>query len=299
MNSDEISELKRELAAFRLAVNQRLDKMEARLNARAEGSEKTAKISDSSHRHDSVKPSTSVTPEPKSASQPGRTKSTKKAFVGPPVPLKPSWLKSFLWHLVAIIFGWFEPIVTIYRTYKKRGMGHVFLLTLGGIGLTLVGVGYLMQLMIEQMEVGVRSLLFCAVSGAVIAGGFRLHKSSLFKDYAVALVAMGILIGYTTVYFSGNVYLVLSSGLTLGAYCLIAIGCHLIARKLDANIIYSLGIIGVALLPMLAAKGAHGSLWYLLSVCFVAGSSLWYAYKQQIVWLTGLTMVGTSRLPSG
>lgn len=296
MNNDEISALKRELAEFRKTVNQRLDKMEAKLAGETPEAETLAdEVKQVLAAKEAMTQAVKMAPAPSSLSTP-----TQKLCVStqnlkqkqPPAPSKDSWLKSLFLHLLPMLIGWLEPILKMYASYKKRGLGHVFLLTIGGIGLTLVGVGYLMQLMVEQLETGAKSLLFSGVSAAVIFGGFRMHKLTVFKEYAVAIVAMGILTGYITVYFSGNVYHLLSPVSTLIAYCFIAIGCHLIARKLDANIIYSLGITGVALLPMLSAKDGHGALWYLISVCLVGCSSLWFAAKQHILWLSGLTLVG-------
>lgn len=294
MKDQEFKALKAELAHLRLSVNVRLDELEAKLNDHRDHAENEQQVvellttakSDLESESQQLE-SLVVSKESLASANPDSADNSNVAK--PPIF---SWLTSLLTRFLPILFGWFEPIINMYSSYKKRGMGHVFLLTIGGIGLTLIGVGYLMQLMVEQLGGGAKTLLFGAVSVGVVGGGFRLHARTKFHEFAVAIVALGILIGYTTVYFSGNIYHLLSPMLTLGAYCLIALGCHLVAKKLDVNIIYSLGITGVALLPMLSGREGHGELWYLASVCLVGASSLWFANINRIPWLMGLTLAG-------
>lgn len=294
MNEKDIVSLKEELAQFRKTVNRRLDEMESnltRIDSQAAAPKRTYPYTKTEEKTLAKAPPVEISDTQFDFPPAKIERSPDKQAINLDLPPQEPWLKALFLKLAPIMFGWLEPILKMYGHYKKRGLGHVFLLTLGGIGLTLVGVGYLMQLMVEELNAGAKSLLFTGVSGAIIFGGFRLYKVTLFKEYAVALVAMGILIGYTTIYFSGNVYYLLPPLLTLVAYCFIAIGSHLLARKLDVNIIYSLGILGVALIPMLSAKDHHDGLWYLMSVCLVGCSSLWFAFKNQIRWLSGITLV--------
>ena len=201
-------------------------------------------------------------------------------------------IQAILVALFTTLWSWFEPVHILYDSYKKRGMGHVFLLTVGGIGLTLAGVGYLMQLLIEQLQAGSKSLLFSGIAVSVVFAGVKMHSTSRFKEFSVALVALGLLMMYSTVYFSGNVYHILEPRFTLLAYLLTACACHYLAHRLDIKIIYSLGIIGIALLPMLSGKDQHDSLWYLIAVCLVGLGALWFAQKQKLNWLLGLTLSG-------
>jgi hypothetical protein len=172
-------------------------------------------------------------------------------------------------------------------------MAGIFLITIIGIALTLLGVGYLMQLLIDQLGSGIKALLmgFAAVTTIII--GIKLKSKTQFSEFATALVALGVLVAYSTVYFVGSVYQLIPSIAVLFLYLLVALSSHLLALYLDTKVIASLGIIGIATMPLFSDTVALVGNYYLLSLAFITTSSLILAYKKLGAWLANLTMVFT------
>ena len=166
----------------------------------------------------------------------------------------------------------------------------IFLLTIVGIGLTLAGFGYLMQLLIDQLGAGSKSLLMCLVAVLVMALGIGLKIKTRFSEFSTAIVTLGILLSYSTVYFSGSVYGLLPNMFVLVLYLAIALLCHTLALWLDTKIVAALGIIGIATMPILSNAISIEPLYYLLSLAFVVSSSLFIAYRYVWSWLAQLSL---------
>lgn len=208
----------------------------------------------------------------------------------PATPRKPNVVEAMVRALMAMLFDWFKPVAAIYHSYKERGMLGIFSLTIMGVGLTLAGFGYLMQLLIDQMGVGLKSLAMLSAALAVMALGIYLKRQTKFGEFATAIVSLGILLLYSTVYFAGDVYQILSLWHVVALYLVIALAAHALALWLDTKVIAALGIVGVAILPMLSdVVTAQGNL-YLVSLALVTLSSLVLAYRYLGAWLANLTL---------
>jgi len=188
------------------------------------------------------------------------------------------------------LFDWFEPVVNIYKSYQRRGMIGIFILTILGIGLTLAGFGYLMQLLIDQLGSGAKSLLMLGAALGVMALGIAIKKKSSFNEFATAIVALGILLLYSTVYFSGSVYSVIPYVMVVALYLFIALSAHAIALWLDTKVVAALGIIGISVMPMLSNVIVAQPSYYLFSLAFVTASSLVIAYRYVGLWLAHLSL---------
>jgi len=212
-------------------------------------------------------------------------------------PIKPSaiqlFLQSFVQTIFSIIFEWSAPAIKVYKSYQEKGMLGIFILTIIGIALVLAGFGYLMQLLIDQLGAGSKSLLMGFAALLVMVVGIGLKIKTRFSEFATAIVTLGILLSYCTVYFSGSVYDILPGIMVLILYLLIAIMCHAIATWLDTKVVSSLGIIGIATMPILSNTVQIEPLYYLLSLAFVAISSLTFAYKYNEKWLANITLIFT------
>ena len=198
-----------------------------------------------------------------------------------------------LLSFTSIIQEWLSPVIKIYKSYQQRGMAGIFLITLIGIALTLLGVGYLMQLLIDELGSGIKSLLMGFAAVATIAIGIKLKSKTQFSEFATALVALGVLVAYSTVYFVGSVYQLLPSVAVLFLYLLVALSSHVLALHLNTKVLASLGIIGIATMPLFSGTAALVGNYYLLSLAFVTTSSLVLAYKKLGAWLANLTMIFT------
>jgi len=294
--NQEVKELKAELSLLKLQFSERVNEVESRLNAILEPNisepEKTplqkpeVKLAEQSskpiqvNRLSDLPPNIQLTPINK---QPAVNQQVA-------VPAVPTFITKFFQFILSSFFEWFTPVTKIYQSYKERGMLGIFILTIVGIGLTLAGFGYLMQLLIDQLGAGSKSLLMCTFAIAVMVTGIVLKVKTRFDEFATAIVTLGVLLSYSTIYFSGSVYGIIPNIAVLLLYFVIALGCHALALWLETKIVASLGVIGIATMPILSSTIQVEPLYYLLSLAFVASSSLFIAYKKDEQWLANLSL---------
>ena len=202
----------------------------------------------------------------------------------------PSFLKILFDIFMSSLFDWFEPAVKIYKSYQRRGMLGIFILTILGIGLTLAGFGYLMQLLIDQLGSGAKSLLMLGAALGVMALGVLIKKKTSLYEFSTAIVALGILLLYSTVYFAGSVYSVIPYTTVVVLYLLIAFSAHAIALWLDTKVVAALGIIGISIMPMLSDIIVAHPGYYLISLALVTVSSLIIASRYVGLWLAHLSL---------
>lgn len=211
----------------------------------------------------------------------------------PSTPHKPPFINVIFTHLMALMFEWFSPLVKIYESYKARGMLGIFLLTVAGAALVLAGFGYLMQLLIAEIGAGSKSLLMSATAISVIGGGVLLKVKTTFSEFASAIVALGLLLCFSTIYFVGSVYQLIPGLALLALYALTALACHYLALWLDTKVIAVLGSVGIAVMPLLTGSTIIEPAYYVLALLFVSASSLYLAYKHIGHWLAELSFAFT------
>lgn len=210
-----------------------------------------------------------------------------------PKPRKPNLVDVFFTQIMSLIFEWFSPVTAIYESYKARGMLGIFFLTVAGAGLVLAGFGYLMQLLIDEMGAGSKSLLMSATAVGVIGGGIALQVKTKFSEFASAIVALGLLLCFSTIYFVGSVYQLIPGIPVLLLYVAAAFACHYLALWLDTKVIAVFGIIGVTVMPLLTGSTIIEPTYYVFALLCVSASSLYLAYKHIGHWLADLTFAFT------
>ena len=307
MMNEEVKALKSELALLKLQFSERVGAVEARLNILLEQeatSKEHADFSETSIEETPVfaepekleesLPPQSIALQSNDITADDYLATRKEWQVSESTPVtKPSFIFIFLQSILSSLFDWFSPLTKIYASYKERGMLGIFILTMVGISLTLAGFGYLMQLLIDQLDAGAKSLLMCVVALGAMGLGIALKTKTRFGEFATPIVALGSLLAYSTAYFSGSVYGLLPNILVLILYLVIALMCHGIALWLDTKVIAALGVIGIATMPILSNAVSIEPLYYLLSLAFVVCSSLVLAYRYVGQWLAHLSLAFT------
>jgi len=294
---EEIKALRSELALLKLQFSQRVDEVESRLesllSSQIEREEEAHSAKELTQANPSnVNQTTQMNTElDEFNTSPAKDSTPMSSAVSLGEPAKPSFVTMFLMSLMSYLFDWFSPVEKIYQSYKERGMLGTFVLTIAGIGLTLAGFGYLMQLLIDQLGTGAKSMLMCFAALFVIALGVTLKFKTRFREFAAAIVSLGLLLSYNTVYYSGSVYDILPMPVVLVAYLAIALSCHLIALWLDTKVIAVLGIVGISTMPILSNTVQMEPIYYLLSLILVTASSLVLAHKRVGTWLANITLV--------
>ncbi|WP_165905047.1 DUF2339 domain-containing protein [Parashewanella curva] len=198
---------------------------------------------------------------------------------------------SFLRPLFAILFDWFHPVTNVIDSYKRKGQLPLLILTLVGIALVLSGFGYLMQWLIASLGTGGKSLLMGGAAIFVISLGFIIRKRTQFDEFANTIIALGLLIGFSTIYFAGSVYQLFSSSIVLGCYLFIPFVSHVLAYHLNTKVLTTVGLVGFTLMPMLSGGVFFDPTFFLLSLLALNISSLWLASRMLISWLPLVCLV--------
>jgi hypothetical protein len=176
--SDEVKALRSELALVKLQLNERVSHVEARLNELT--AQDSHQHSEQNHAFNPIEKNTAATMLDESKiAETLLPKTTDEDLainsqVEGSIPAKPSFIIMLFQATLSSLFDWFSPLTKIYQSYKQRGMLGIFLLTIVGIALTLAGFGYLMQLLIDELGAGSKSLLMCSAAILVMAIGIGL-----------------------------------------------------------------------------------------------------------------------------
>ncbi len=297
--NEEVKMLRSELALLKLQFSERVDSVENRLNILLAQEQTSTEYQDT----DTTPVEEFDTFVQQKNTDEGLLSTTNNITVNQyqasekewvaPKPAKPSFIAMFIQTILSSLFDWLSPVTKIYESYKERGMLGIFILTMVGIGLTLAGFGYLMQLLIDELGAGSKSLLMCFAAILVIGLGIVLKKRTHFGEFATTIVALGILLSYSTVYFSGSVYGLMPNALMLVLYLAIALICHAMALWLETKVVAALGIIGIATMPIFSNAIGSEPFYYLLSLAFVVCSSLILAYRHVGQWLAHLCLAFT------
>ncbi len=294
--NDEVKALRSELALLKLQFSKRVDAVESRLNnllTQDKASVDYQSQDATEFEEYTFSPQQKQTPETVTVSITTDDYFASREELGASTFSEPSFLTLFFQSVLSSFFDWFSPLTNVYQSYKARGMLGIFILTIVGISLTLAGFGYLMQLLIDQLGAGSKSLLMSIAAILVIGGGVTLKIKTRFGEFATAIVTLGILLSYSTVYFSGSVYGLLPNIVIFILYLVIALMCHALALWLDTKIVSALGIIGIATMPILSQTVSIEPFYYMFSLAFVVLSSLVLAYRHLGQWLANLSLAFT------
>ena len=297
--NEEVNALKSELALLKLQFSERVGAVENRLNSLlAQGRTQAAYQEQNINQVEEYSADVRQEQTPEAALSIATTITSDEYLASSNewealTPAEPSIITLFFQAILSSVFDWLSPVTKIYQSYKERGMLGIFMLTIVGIGLTLAGFGYLMQLLIDQLGAGSKSLLMGAAAIFVMGLGIGLKIKTRFAEFATAIVTLGILLSYSTVYFSGSVYSLLPTIAVFILYLAIALTCHAIALWLDTKVVAALGVVGIAIMPILSNTISIEPIYYLLSLAFVVCSSLILAYRHLGQWLAHLSLAFT------
>jgi len=170
----------------------------------------------------------------------------------------PLWL-SILFAPLNHLIGYVKDV---YGHFKVEERLPVFFLSLGGIIAMLFGIGYLMQLGItyfieilsaqtlEAMKIG---FALSTGVGILIIGGRLSKKEDKYRDFASALLGLGVAVCYLVFYFlpqSVHFPVFREPFLSLGLISLTAFLGSWLALKYETRIVAVVGFLGAALIPI-------------------------------------------------
>lgn len=281
----QIEELQRELALTRIDFSTRLQRLEQKILALNDGNEVKAQLAPPIHK-----------PTEPSPSQEFQTKAAQNQLTALDKPeykvTKPSFITSFLReasvHAVSLsspISKFVSPLINLYQHYQTKGQGPIFVFMLIGIALLVGGFGYLAQLLVGELGAGSKSLLLFLVAIGITFGGAYLAKHDRYSEISSAIVSLGLLLNFVTVYVAGSFYQLLPDWMVLLSYFAIACTGFILANKFDAKIVSALAVIGGGAIPLISQLDQLGTTYYLIGLAFIVLASLYQASDKHWQWL--------------
>jgi hypothetical protein len=280
----QIEDLKRELALTRLDFSTQLQRLEQKVSA----------LNDN-------KGSTVKTPfeKPQQTPDASEFKATESqnhltAFNKPAksANAKPSYIASLIKGSTAVTLGLFSPmtkfvspLLNLYQHYQAKGQGPIFVFMLIGIALLVGGFGYLTQLLVGELGAGSKSLLLFVVAIGITLGGAYLAKRTQYSEISSAIVSLGLLLNFMTVYVAGSFYQLLPDWMVLLSYFAIACTGFILANKFNAKIVSALAVIGGGAIPLISQLDQLGTTYYLIGLGFIILTSLYQAANKNWQWL--------------
>lgn len=197
-------------------------------------------------------------------------------------------IESSLRKAIEPLYDGLDLITKVYTKYKTEGKLPIFFMTIAGIVAILFGFGYLMQYSLSAAGIyqGLIkvSLGFGAAFTAIVIGLRLSKKESDLKEYASALISLGVILNYVMIYyltelgdfpalsesFLGFLLIVANTGIAI-----------FFALKFEAKIIAVLFVVGGAFAPFYLNANEDGTLYYLylwfltVGACYVSIKIEW------------------------
>ncbi|MCF2946647.1 DUF2339 domain-containing protein [Paraglaciecola aquimarina] len=294
----QIDELQRELALTRVEFSTRLQKLEQKIAsltsdvgspAPETNDTKNQQLTDhfAGFNPDTDKPHT----EPKAERQMAATISSASHQTDkqqPKLSAIGSFLKESGQQLISLsspFTRFLSPLLNLYQHYQAKGQGPIFVFMLIGIVLLVAGFGYLTQLLVGELGAGSQSLLLFIVAIGTTLSGAYLAKKNKYPEFNSAIVGLGLLLNYITVYMAGSFYQLLPDWAVLLSYFAIAGVGFVFANKFDTKTVSALSVIGGAAIPLISQLDQAGTSLYLVGLGFIIMASLYQAINKNWPWL--------------
>ena len=171
--------------------------------------------------------------------------------------------------------GMLSQLGELLERYRQEGkMPALLMAVVGGLALVL-GSAYLLQYSFHQWQSEWAKITIVAVVSVGVTGAgvwVSLRKEEM-AEYGASVMAVGLTIGYLTVYFAGPYYHLVSAAVEMLAVAAITAVAYLLALRFETRVTTTLMLIGGAFAPLLVASGQPESLAYgsLLALLAVAG----------------------------
>jgi hypothetical protein len=282
----QIENLQRELTLTRVDFSSRLQRLEQKLSALTDDNDVKAQFEQSMPKPAEIPSPSQIFKAKTSQNQvtpwnAPEVKNTKPSYVGSLIKESSTLALSLLSPITKFV----APLLNIYQHYQGKGQGPIFVFMLIGIALLVGGFGYLAQLLVGELGAGSKTLLLFIIAIAITIGGVYLAKRDKYVEISSAIVSLGLLLNFVTVYVAGSFYQLLPAWIVLLSYFAIACTGFILANKLDAKIVSALAVIGGGAIPLISQLDQLGTTYYLIGLGFVVLASLYQASNKNWRWL--------------
>ncbi len=160
-----------------------------------------------------------------------------------------------------------------YRHYREQGRGTVFLMTAAGAIALISGFGFLLQYSLNNLLGDLARVVFsfaCAEALCIIGIFIHRHRKRA-ADYGSALIGVGIVLNYLSVYFLGPYYGFIGVIPGLVLFSLVSMAGIVLAMVFQTRIVALVALLGGSLTPViLDAAGTAGSYYFLYQLVVAA-----------------------------
>ncbi|MDX8378020.1 MAG: DUF2339 domain-containing protein [Mariprofundales bacterium] len=163
----------------------------------------------------------------------------------------------------AIFSDFASQIWEIFNKYRQQGKTAEFLLTVSGILLLVLGFAYMLQESFTNLTIVWKLICGFIIAASVVYLGIWLHKNKEeMRDYAAAIIGLGIILAYLCAYFLGTSVGLAPSWFAFALLAILTAIAYGLALIFSTRIVALVSLIGGACLPLLGA----GDTWLLTVV---------------------------------
>jgi hypothetical protein len=195
-------------------------------------------------------------------------------------PKTPSKLELRIKELVSPFNAGLELLISVYTKYKTERKLPIFFMTIAGIIAILFGAGFLMQLSFSKLGIyqGVVKIGsgFAFAVASILVGSRLSKKDGAFKEYAAALISLGVILNYLMIYFLadlGNFPILSNAIFGFSLIFLNTIVSIYFSLKYEAKLISVISLIGGAFTPFYLGEFMDGNLYFLYLWFLAVGTS--------------------------
>jgi len=173
--------------------------------------------------------------------------------------------------------------LNFYRSYQERGLGQVFLITLGGLVTFTLGFAYLLQYSYNYLlsDFGKIALSY-GLANAVVATGIVLSiKKPKQLDYGSAIVGLGLVLNYLVTHVSSSYYEMLSTRGGVALLVGITFAGFFLANYFSTRVVAAIALVGGTLSPLLLGGNGLSLQLFLPYLVILAVLSLAFSYRQR------------------
>ncbi len=276
--TDELDKIKSDISELRLSFAQKLSALQERvLKIEITNDISAPRYSD---KKSESQPAVTVSPLQPSWKQKQIEKEANDAD-----KLKADVAKTSFINGLQVLLGPFntliQPVVEIYKKFKKEEKLAIFFLTFSGILALVLGFAYILQYSFSNLiNETAKVIIGILISAGIIGLGAKISiNKSKMHEYGASLIGLGFTLIYLCLFFMTSYYGMV--GATIG-FLLLAVNSFIgysFAFRFETKIVAGISFIGGVFTPFFLGGDTGSSVLYSSYLLFISGAALILANK--------------------